>query len=296
MTDTPARPDHRSIWTHLHRTRFRQDWVDAGGIDTRYCEAGPAGMNADTPTVLMLHGTASTWEAFCANIPDLSRHYRCLALDMIGSGFSSKPDRDYHIADYVSHILAFMDAMGVRRASIIGVSLGAWIAARMAIDHAERVGRIVLVAPSGMVANTQTMTHIRSVRGKAVDEPTWENIKPIFEGLIHDEADRIDDLVALRQACYRQPEMKQAMAHILCLQDPAIRPLNLIPDDLWRTIQSPTLVWAAPDDRIDFYETALKAARLIPDARMIEVPKVKHWLQFERPQLFNEAVLAFLGE
>lgn len=277
----------------MHATAFCQGWVDAGGVRTRYVDAGPSG--ADVPIVIMLHGTASTWETFCANIPAHAERYRCLALDMIGSGFSSKPDRDYEITDYVAHVHDFMRAMGVTRASFIGVSLGAWVACRLALDHPELVDKLTLVAASGMRANTETMGQIKGARTKAVEDPSWENVKPIFSNLMFDEKDRIDDLVALRQACYRQPEMKLAMQHILCLQEPEIRARNLIPVEQWCDIRAPTLVFAAPQDRVDFYETARKAAVLIPGARLVEIPNVKHWAQFERPELFNKLNLEFLG-
>lgn len=91
----------------------------------------------------MLHGTSGTWETFCANIPVLSQHFNCYAIDMIGSGFTGKPDVDYEIPVYVAHLDDFMRTVGLTHASFIGVS-----------------------------------------RGKAVDDPSWDNIAPIFVGLM----------------------------------------------------------------------------------------------------------------
>jgi 2-hydroxy-6-oxonona-2,4-dienedioate hydrolase len=282
----------RSVWTHLMRTEFRQAWIDAGGIKTRFAQAG----DPSAPALIMLPGTASSWETFCANLEAHARHFNCLALDMIGSGFSDKPDKDYEIADYVTHILAFMDAIGVTRASFIGVSLGAWIAARLASSRPERVNKIVLLAASGMLAHTQTMDRIRSTRTKAVDDPSWENIKAVFEPLIYDERDRIPDLISVRQAVYKLPTMKRAMEHILCLQDPEIRRRNLVHEDDWRRIQAPTLIVLAPDDSETFYQTGRRALEIVPNARSIEIHKAKHWPHFEKPGEFNEASLSFLLE
>jgi pimeloyl-ACP methyl ester carboxylesterase len=281
---------YRSIWTYLCETPFFHGWVDAGGIKTRYIDAGPR----DAEPIIMLHGTASGWEAFCANIPEHAKTYRCLAFDLVGSGFSSKPDNDYEIADYVRHVHDFMSVMKIGNASFIGVSLGAWVACQLALDHPELVRRMTLVAASGLVSNAETMGSIRSARTTAVDDPSWANVKAIFNGLIYDEANRIDDLVAIRQRMYRQPEMKQAMNHILCLQDAQIRARNLIPEERWCHIRVPALVFAAPHDRPDFYQTALKASRLIANARLIEVSNVKHWTHFERAELFNQHNLEFM--
>ena len=112
--------NYRSIWLDLQQASFRQGWVNAGGIRTRYAQAGRAG----APALMMLHGTAGSWEAFCRNLEAHAEHFDCYAIDMIGSGFSDKPDRDYEIPDYVEHAKNFMDAMNIGRASFIGVSLG----------------------------------------------------------------------------------------------------------------------------------------------------------------------------
>jgi pimeloyl-ACP methyl ester carboxylesterase len=284
--------EYRSIWRHLMTVPFRQDYIDVAGIRTRYVQAG----SPDKPAVLMLHGTAGTWECFAANLGAHAEHFNCYAFDMIGSGFSDKPDIDYEIPVYAQHVRYFMTALGIKRATIFGVSLGAWVACRFAIDHPEMVDKLTLLASSGMLANATTMGSIRSVRTKAVEDPTWETIKGIFTPLIYDERNRIPDLVAIRQATYRLPEMKKAMGHILCLQDPEIRPRNLIPEEDWRKLSAPTLVFAAPDDREEYYKTAMRIRELAQNARVVEVKEVKHWGQFEKPEFFNRKNLEFLLE
>ena len=284
--------DYRSIWRHLMTTPFRQDYIDVAGIRTRYVQAG----SPDKPALLMLHGTAGTWECFAANLGAHAEHFNCYAFDMIGSGFSDKPDINYEIPVYANHVRDFMMAVGLKRTSIIGVSLGAWIACRFAIDHPGMVDKLTLLASSGMMANAQTMGSIRSVRTNAVENPTWDTIKGIFTPLIFDERNRIPDLVAVRQETYRLPDMKTAMGHILCLQDPEIRPRNLISEDDWKRLAAPTLVYAAPDDREEYYQTAMRIRELAKDARVVEIKGVKHWGQFEKPDFFNRTNLEFLLE
>ena len=88
---TSAATSFRSVWTELRETAFRQGWVNAGGINTRYVQAGPE----DGPPLLMVHGTGGSWECFCANLKAFSRDYNCYAFDTLGTGFSDKPDIDY---------------------------------------------------------------------------------------------------------------------------------------------------------------------------------------------------------
>lgn len=283
---------HRSIWGHLRNVDFKQAWVDAGGVRTRYVEAGPP----DAPVVLMVHGTASSWECFCANLEAYSRTYRCLAIDLMGTGFSDKPDYDYEIPTYVKHMKDFLDALGIERASLMGVSLGAWASSRFALTHPDVVEKMILLAPSGRIINRATLKRTKGVRNKAVDDPSWENIKPVFNSILYAEEDRIDDLVALRQAIYLQPEMKKGMEHILCLQEEEVRERNLISDAEWSRIDVPVLIILAPDDHEDYYTTGMAISTLMPNAETYEIKHVKHWAHFESPEEFNRVSLAFLAK
>lgn len=288
MTDKSY--EHRSIWNHMMRVPFTQGWVNAGGINTRYVQAGPK----DAPAIVMLHGTAGSWEAFCANFESHSKHFNCLALDMIGCGFSDRPDIDYEVPVYVKHVSDFLTAVGVKRASVMGCSLGAWVAAQFALTHPDRTDKLTLLSAAGLFANASNMNRIKNVRSKAVEDPRWENIKPIFDHLLTREETRLPDIIAVRQAVYRQPRMMETMQHILCLQDPDIRPRNLISDDNWKKIAAPTLVVGSLGDKDEYLETARRVSKLIPKARYVEMDWVGHWPQFEDPDTFNKLHLDFL--
>jgi 2-hydroxy-6-oxonona-2,4-dienedioate hydrolase len=281
---------YRSIWTELRQVAFRQAWVDAGGVSTRYAEAGPAG----GPALVMLHGTGGHWETFAANLGPLSRHFRCVALDMVGNGFSDKPDADYEIPVYVDHLCAVMDALGIARASLIGVSLGSWVAARLAVGRPERVDKLIFLSTAGLIATRQNMDRIRAERTRAVDDPSWASIRAMFEHLIADERNRIPDLIALRQAIYAQPEMKGAINNILVLQEPEVRDRNLLSEEEWKSIGAPALVVASGQDHNEYENTSRRVAALMPNARLLEMPDVRHWPHFEDPATFNEASLRFL--
>ncbi|MET4579530.1 alpha/beta fold hydrolase [Ottowia thiooxydans] len=292
-TDAPTAtlpPAFRSVWSELRETSFRQGWVDAGGISTRYVQAGPA----DGPPLLMVHGTGGSWECFCANLAAFSKRYNCYALDTVGAGFSSKPDIDYEIPVYVEHVRNFMQAVGIDKASIIGVSLGAWVAVRFALTHPEKTQSLVLVSAAGLLTDAQTSADIKGARFKAVDDPSWANVSAVFKGLILEEHNRIDDFVGVRQAVYSQPGMRRAMEHILCLQEPEVRARNMIAESEWRGLQAPTLVIGAVDHKDIFLETAQRISELIPQVEYVEVHRSSHWSQFESPQEFNRAGLDFL--
>ncbi|HSV44753.1 MAG TPA: alpha/beta hydrolase [Ramlibacter sp.] len=281
---------YSSVWTHLFRTAFRHDWVDAGGVRTRFLEAGQKGR----PVVLFLHGTGGSLEAFCANIAAHAEHFHCFAIDLVGSGQSDKPDLDYEIPVYARQACDFLDAMRVEQASLCGVSLGAWVCARFALRYPERARKLTLLSAAGLVANPNTMKQIRSLRSSAVDDPSWDNIRAVMENLVHRKEALIDDLVAVRQAIYRQDGMRQAMAHTLCLQAPEIRARNLLSEAEWRRITAPALVVGALEDNPDYLGTARAVADFMPNARYVEMPEVAHWPQFEASDTFNRLNIEFL--
>jgi 2-hydroxy-6-oxonona-2,4-dienedioate hydrolase len=285
-----AGSEYRSLWTWLREVEFCQRWINVDGVSTRIAEAG----TAESPALVLLHGTGGHWEAYAPNLKALSEHYHCIAVDMVGNGFTGRPDYDYEIPVYVRHIAGLLDVLGVPRASFIGMSLGSWVASRFAIDHPERTGKLILLSPAGLIATAENMARIRAERTRAVEDPSWDSIKAMFDHLIADEENRIPDLIALRQAIYRLPVTRQAIDHVLILQDPQARERNLISEQEWSGIQAPTLVVASGQDHSEYQSTARRVARYIPGAEVFEMPGVRHWPNFEDPASFNAAALRFL--
>jgi len=292
MTDVvdAERTPYRSLWTSLREAEFSQSFRDVDGVRTRVVEAG----DPTLPAVVLLHGTGGHWEAYARNLKALSQHLHVIALDMIGSGFTDKPDYDYEVPVYAKHVADLLDVLGVQRASIIGMSLGSWVAARFALDYPARTDRLILMSPAGLVATASNMARIRAQRIRAVENPDWDSIKAMFDHLIADESNRIPDLIALRQAIYRLPETRDSVDHLLILQDPEGRARNLLSEEQWAAIQAPTLIIAAGEDRSEYQSTGQRIARLIPDSQVFEMPGVGHWPSFEDPESFNDAALKFL--
>src|ERR1017187_82892 len=121
-------------------------FVDAGGVKTNYLESG------EGAPVVLIHGSGPGVTAY-ANwrlvIPDLARHFRVLAPDMAGFGYSDKPG-NYTMAGWVNQIISFLDALNLKQASLVGNSFGGALALRMAIDQPGRVDRFVLMGAMGI--------------------------------------------------------------------------------------------------------------------------------------------------
>ena len=103
-----------TVWTDLLTIPFCVERVDAGGVETRALVAG------EGDDVLFLHGTSGHLEAFSRNIvPHVRAGFRCHAIDMLGHGYTGKPDHDYEFPGYVEHVLAYLDAKGIERAHLV---------------------------------------------------------------------------------------------------------------------------------------------------------------------------------
>ena len=287
---TTASEDHPSIWSELRNVSFTQGYVGANGIRTRYVEAGPI----SAPAAVMLHGTGGHWETFCRNLGPFSQHFRTIAFDMVGNGFTDRPDHDYEILNYVDHLRDTMDALGVERAHLLGTSLGSWVAAAFALRYPDRVDKMVFMSTAGLMATAENMARIRATRMQAVNDPNWTSIKAMFDHLMASEDNRLDDLVSLRQAIYRQPGMIATMEHTLVLQEAETRGRNLIPEADWRTISAPTLTIASGQDVSEYTNTSRQVAELMPNAQVFEMANVKHWPHFENAAVFNDVSLNFL--
>lgn len=283
--------NYRSIWTSLFRTPHQLGYVNAAGVQTRYIEAG----SPDRPPLLLLHGTAGSLENFCANIGPLADHFHVFAIDMLGCGFTDKPAHDYLIPDYADHAFAFLDAVGIGRARIIGVSLGSWVGARMVASLPERVEKLVMVAPAGIITDAEEEARVaegvRKRRQLAAEAPSWKSVKGILTRMLHDPANLIDDLVAVRLAVYSQPAMLAAMPHLLAFAGSG----GDLKRDEWRSLTRPILAVAAIDAGDMFMKNAYSIAELAPNAQLLELSGCDHWAQFERADAFNEAAIAFLA-
>lgn len=119
-----------------------------------YAETGPP---AGEP-VIFLHGFTDTSRSFWPTIQHLAKlrpDLRLIALDQRGHGDSSLPDsaacraapeRCFRMADFASDVIAFMDEKGIAHADLVGHSMGSLVAQELALEHPERVGKLVLVA------------------------------------------------------------------------------------------------------------------------------------------------------
>jgi non-heme chloroperoxidase len=117
------------------------------GIKMHYAEQG----EARGEPIILLHGYSDSWFSFSRVLTPLSREARVYALDLRGHGKTDKPTSGYQMRDLAADVIAFMDAKGIVRATVVGHSMGSLVAQQVALAVPKRVSHLVLVGapPTG---------------------------------------------------------------------------------------------------------------------------------------------------
>ncbi|MEU7768188.1 alpha/beta fold hydrolase [Nocardia sp. NPDC049190] len=280
-----------TIWNELAGLDFTLRTVDANGIPTRALQAG-----SGDEAVVFLHGTSGHLEAFARNIAAHAPHYQCHAIDMLGHGYTGKPDYPYEIPRYVQHLVDYLDAVGIERAHLVGESLGGWVAAHLASEQPDRVLSLQLLAAGGTVANPTIMERIKTSTTNAVRSDDIELTRARLRLLMHDPADATEELVEVRHRIYHQPDFVANIHNLLSLQEMEIRQRNLLRPERLAKIQAPTLVVWGHENPFGDVPEAKKMAEDIPGAQLQLYAECGHWPQHEQAASYNPLSLDFLAK
>lgn len=281
-----------SIWTDLTGIPFSLDFVDAGGVPTRALIAGPE----DGEHVIFMHGTSGHLEAFSRNIvPHVNAGFRCHAIDLLGHGYTGKPDFNYEIPNYVDHLVDYLDAQGIESAHMVGESLGGWVAGQLASEQPERVTSLQMVAAGGTKANPEIMERIKNSTTKAVTEDDIDLTRDRLYLLMYDgPKDVSEELVEARHAIYHEPAFQKNLHNLLCLQNMEIRQRNLMTTERLQKITAPTMVVWGNENPFGEVPEATAMHEAIAGSRLELMGKCGHWPQHEQHELYNPMSIEFL--
>lgn len=287
----------RTFWLEMLGGEVR--YYDAAGVRTRCLEAGSG------PPLVLLHGTGGHAESWIRNVLPLAAHFHVYAIDMVGHGFSDKPDLAYTPRDYAAHVRAFLDAVGVARAHVTGESLGGWVALWLALEHPERIDRLILNTAAGLKlsAAQQIVPPARAEMARltraAIENPTYETVRARLEWLVKDPAQITDELVAVRLRIYQDPATRRVMPRILAGAalggDDQPNPQVITPDHL-RRVPHPTLILWTSDNPGTTWQEAEGAAALLPQGHFRLLGDCAHWPQYEQAEAYNAITVRFLRD
>lgn len=275
--------------------------VKAAGLTLHYHEAAPAGRPDGAPVVIMLHGGgpgASGWSNFGGNLPVFSEHFRTLLVDQPCYGRSDKPELD---KDYFSYsadaVAALMGELGIERAHFVGNSLGGGTAVRMALNHPEKVGKLLLMGPGGVSVNLFAPDPTEGIKRlfefNAAPRPTKEQLRSFLGVMAYDQSIVSDELVEERWASATDPDTRLGAARMAAsFANPAWAADTMLWREAHRLTQPVLLTWGR-EDRVNPLDGALVALKTIPDARLHVFPHCGHWAQTEQADEFNRLAVDF---
>jgi 4,5:9,10-diseco-3-hydroxy-5,9,17-trioxoandrosta-1(10),2-diene-4-oate hydrolase len=255
------------------------------GYELHYLEHGSG------PPVVFVHGSGpgvSAYSNFFPNYREIAAAgYRALLPDMVGFGWSSKPTGlDYTLDLFTSTLLEFLDRLEIPRCVLVGNSLGGAISLKVAIDHPQRVERLVVMGPGGLESRETyfKMPGIQKMVSQFVGAGfDREGLRRLLELLAYDPKTVTDELVEQR-------------LNILKTQPKDVLARMSIPDltaELGK-LRCPLLGFWGIEDQFCPASGYEKILRAVADSRFIMYARCGHLAMIERAQDFNKNVIEFL--
>lgn len=253
--------------------------------------------------ILCIHGLGSNKKAFLKNIDELSKSIRVIAIDLPNYGTSSKGDFPSTVKFFSDVIKEFIEVMELKNVSLCGHSMGGQIASLTALNYPDLISKLILVAPAGLEKFTpdEVKRIERYFSFDAIKNMTSAqieiNVRLNFCNFHKDAQFMIDERIELSKSvdfdfyCLTVSRAFQDM-----LKNPIYDYLHLI--------GQPVLLFFGKEDAlipnkilhpISTEFLAIEACNKIKKCRLVLIENCGHFLQFEKPDIFNREVTQFLG-
>ena len=180
--------------------------AEANGIRTNYLEAGTGDQ-----TVVLIHGSGpgvTSYANWRLVIPSLAEHFHVVAPDMVGFGFSDRPEGvEYGLTTWADQTVGLMDTLGIEKAHLVGNSFGGAIALRIATQHPDRVGKLVLMGSMGVPFEiTEGLDRVWGY------EASFENMREVLDVFAYSRELVNDELAKVRYEGSIQPGFQEAFS------------------------------------------------------------------------------------
>jgi pimeloyl-ACP methyl ester carboxylesterase len=289
-------PRGRSKWLDVD-WREHQRWVTVGGDPINTIDMG------EGPAIVFVHGLSGSWPNWLEQLPAFAENHRAIAMDLPGFGHSPMPHEHITISAYARKLDGLLDTLGVSAATVVGNSMGGFVATELAIAYPQRVERLVLVSAAG----------ISTYRHRDVEriEPYLRRAAPIVAAYTGWTATRSDWMA--RRAGLRNFSLGFVARHPSRLPAPLvaeqirgvgkpgfIQALRANIDYPIRErlpeIACPTLIVWGAEDRVIPVSDASVFEELIPNSRKVIFEDTGHVAMLERPATFNRLLSEFIAE
>ena len=252
------------------------------------------------PPVILIHGFGGSMWQWEHQQQALARDFRVLTLDMPGSGLSDKPDIEYRPDQLLDFFVGFMDAVQIPRATLVGNSMGAGLAIGMALEHPMRVSKLVLIGglPQQILLKLTSPSIRRALESRA---PSWVVSfgNWLFGGLMTESVLRelVHDPALLTPAVIERSNRNRRRPGLI---KPIMAARHALP--LWETgfatrlpsLSHPTMIIWGEQDRVFPLSVGEDLHHTIPGSQLVKIPAAGHLPQWERPDLVNSVLIAYI--
>jgi len=262
--------------------------ADANGIKTNYLEAG-----AGDPVVL-IHGSGpgvTSYANWRLVLPALAENFRVVAPDMVGFGFSERPANiEYGIQTWADQVVGLMDTLELPKAHLVGNSFGGAIALRIATQHPDRVGKLVLMGSMGVpFPITEGLERVWGY------EPSFENMRKVLDVFAYSRDLVNDELAEVRYRGSIQPGFQESFAAMFPAPRQRWVEAMCTPEEEIRRLPHRTLIVHGREDQVIPLQTSLRLMELIDNADLSVFSHCGHWSMIERTKDFNRNVSEFFS-
>lgn len=274
------------------------NFVHASGFRTHFVEAGQG------EPIILVHGAgpgAFAWAGWRETIPALAPHFHVYALDTLGFGLTDKPTNIvYSDQASVDHLAGFIDALCLEKVNLLGNSRGAYMCAKYACDHPDRVKRLLMIS-SGSIAAAMGIERQEKqkdgLRQLQRYDGTPEAMRRFIERIVHDHSRITEELIAARVKMAALPghdyvQKSQRQYRDALAGDPNERQRFDLKHRLPMLTIPMHMVWGAKDGFAPA-EFADKLRELLPNVGFEMLPNSGHQAQNDESDKFNEIALAF---
>ena len=245
--------------------------------------------------VLLLHGSGpgvTAWANWRLVMPELARQARVIAPDMVGFGYTDRPQgQRYDMDAWVAQAVDLLDALGIEQTDLVGNSFGGALALALAIRHPKRVRRLVLM---GSVGVTFAITPgLDAVWGYT---PSLDNMRGLLDIFAYDRGLVSDELARLRYEASIRPGFQESFAAMF----PAPRQrwvdaMASAEQDI-RALPHDTLIVHGREDQVIPLSNSLTLSQWIARSQLHVYGQCGHWTQIEHAARFARLVGNFLAE
>jgi pimeloyl-ACP methyl ester carboxylesterase len=263
--------------------------ADAGGIKTNYLEAGRG------DPVVLIHGSGpgvTSYANWRLVLPALAENFRVVAPDMVGFGFSERPANiEYGLQTWADQVVGLMDTLELPKAHLVGNSFGGAIALRIAAQHPDRVGKLVLMGSMGVpFPITEGLERVWGY------QPSFENMRKVLDVFAYSRELVNDELAEVRYRGSIQPGFQESFSAMFPAPRQRWVEAMCTPEDDIRRLPHRTLIVHGREDQVIPVQASLRLMELIDNADLSVFSHCGHWSMIERSADFNRSVSEFFSD